>query len=547
MRVHDTKELRDVLTDMADYSDLDSSFYFPMASAYFYLSDINRASYYTQELLHAENSITEIIEFKFLQAYIYQIQNNEAAYVESMKDIMANLKIEERKRPELKKQSQHLSYYLRASMGVINPDKFEKKLKKAKPYLNESDYNEIAYSWAVKNNAYEKSLQIYHKMDEKEMWVRFSNNLVFQEHDKIENLLNVYISSLSMGDASQATELDGQIALSQSFTYDGLSKNGYNQNAYIHHRDLSKIRNDYLDVKTSYYSRKPLLQKFVKVDNRVYVQNGIYFDSNIEYYKNTTLDEKKLLTVPNHTLEAGVGFKKIFDRGSVSAHLDYYDSMEKYYGASISTRYRFSTDLTAEAKFVLNDNALESTQLLLGGKKDTLALNLIWNFLNSTSLDVSYEKNLYTSQDEVDLGDGDIGRIGLTHQIRNGYPDIRIGSFAEFGIYNETTGSKGVIDELQASDYEVLPRDFYNLGVNLSYGMANADDYTRAWRPYVEFYPYYNSEQDDYTFGLNVGYSGKVWHQDHLIFGASYSESVDGIGGKTFEVFLDYHFMYAHP
>ena len=547
MRIHDTKELHEILTDMADNLDLDYSFYFSMASAYFYLSDIDRASYYTQELLHAQNPITQILEFKFLQAYIYQIQNKEAAYISSMKDILKDLKAQSKKNPALLKQNDYLSYYLRAAMSILNPDKFEKKLKKAKPYLSEKNYKEIAYSWAVQNSAYEKSLQIYHTINEKDIWIQFSNSTVFQNHDSIGNLLDIYLPSLSMGDASQATEKDGQIALSQSFTFDGLNKNQYNQNAYIHHRDLSKIRSDYLDVKVSRYNREPLLQKYIKIDNKNYLGSAFYLNTNFEYFNNETQDTRTLVSVPDRTIEAGLGLLKVFDRGSVAVHMDYYDSMQRYYGASLSTQYRISTDLVTSAKIIKNGNALESTQLLLGGKKDMLALSVIWSILDSTQLEFLYEKDYYTSQDEVDLGDGDYGRINIIHQIRNGYPDLRLGGFVDYGLYDETSGSRGVIDELQADNYKVLPNDFYNIGMTFSYGMANADDYTRVWRPYVEVYPYYNGYEESYSIGFNAGYGGKIWHQDHLIFGATYTESVNGIGGKIFELFLDYHFMYSNP
>jgi hypothetical protein len=77
--------------------------------------------------------------------------------------------------------------------------------------------------------------------------------------------------------------------------------------------------------------------------------------------------------------------------------------------------------------------------------------------------------------------------------------------------------------------------------------MANSQAYTRVWRPYFEIYPYYNSYTDDFTYGFNAGYGGKVWHQDHLVIGASYTDSVSGVGGKVFELFLNYQFMYYHP
>ena len=77
MDIHDNKNLKELLTDMTEYNELESSFYLPLASAYFYLNDVNRASYYTQELLYNNDPITDLIQFKFLQAYIYQVQNNE--------------------------------------------------------------------------------------------------------------------------------------------------------------------------------------------------------------------------------------------------------------------------------------------------------------------------------------------------------------------------------------------------------------------------------------------------------------------------------------
>ena len=449
MRIHDTPELRNLLTEMADTEELDYSYYFPMASGYFYLSDINRASYYTQELLHLNSPVTKLTQFKFLQAYIYQIQNNKGAFKTSMKNILKDLKAESKEDEGLKTQDEFNSNYLRAAMYVINADKFEKKLKNAKKYLSKTNYDEISYSWAMHNNADEKGLNIYHNMDIRELWVELSNSMVFQKHDEVEDLLSVYLPSLSMGDASQAIEKDGQIALAQSFTFDGYAKNDNNQNAYIHHRDLSKVRTDALDIKVSHYNREPLLQRYIKIENETYLQRQLYLDVNLEYYINETRDEERLVTVPDKTFEAGFGIRKIFERGSVSAHLDYYDSMEKYYGGSLAADYRFSTDLSAGVKVVKNDNALESTQLLLGGKKDTLAVDFRWEFLKSTSLNLLYEKNDYTSQDEVDLGDGHYARMELIHQIRSGYPDIRVGGFIDLGLYDETSGTKGVIDELK--------------------------------------------------------------------------------------------------
>ena len=547
MGVHDNENLRGVLADMTQNSALDSSFYLPLASAYFYLNDVNRASYYTQKLLYDNNPITELTQFKFLQAYIYQIQNNEEAFKSSMINIVSALKEEAKENPLLKTQDLHLSNYLRSSMYVNHPDKFEKDLKKAKKYLSKQNYQEISYSWANKNSAYEKSLRIFYKIDKKELWLRFSNALVFQDHSEIENLLDLYLEELSIGDASQALEQDGQVAASQTITFNSLLNNDDNQNAYVHHLDLSKKRSDLLEVKLANHNRSPLLQKYVEINNKTYLQNSFYLDGFFNYYANSTLDAKFLASVPESMKEVGVGLSRFFDRGSVGASFEYHDTMQTYVAASAFSKYRFSTDLKGEIKIAKNINALEGTQLLLGGKKDMLALTLDWQLLNSTSINLLYEKNSYNSQDDVYLGKGDYARITITKQIRNGYPDMRIGAFYDFGKYSETSGSRGVIDRLQSRAAPVLPEDFSNMGVNFAYGMANSGAYTRVWRPYFEVFPYYSKEIDSYTYGFNMGYGGKAWHQDHLSVGASYTDSVSGTGASIFELYVNYQFMYYHP
>jgi hypothetical protein len=547
MDVQDSENVQIILQDMAEGNELDESFYLPMASGYFYLQDINRASYYTQELLSIENPVTKLLEFKFLQAYIYQVQNNEPAFMDALHDVLKDLKAEAKKNPTLKKEDAYLLNYLNAGMYVWAPDKFEKRLKKAKKYLLKKNYDEISYSWAMKNSAIEKSFKIYYRMSKKEQWVQFSHALNMQEHTEIENLLDFYLDNLAMGDASQAAYDDGQKSLAQRIVFEGFMKNDASQNAYIQHMDLSKERSDLFDAKTSYYKRTPLLQKYIELSNRTYMQDGYYLYTGLDYYKNATLDTATLVTVPSHTIKADVGLRKIYDRAYLEAHVELNKAMKNYIGYSLIGNYRVSTDLTANIEYAKNKNALESTQLFLGGKRDMLSFNLNWQILNSTSVDIRYEFNNYSSQDEVNLGDGKYWQVSVHQQIRNGYPDILIGAFYDNGIYSERSGSKGIIDELQAEQFEVLPQNFYNVGVSLSYGMTNSQAYTRVWRPYFEVTPYYNSDTDDYTYGFTAGYGGKVFHQDHLVIGTSYTDSVSGVGGSIFELFLKYQFMYYHP
>ena len=536
-----------ILNDMAENPKLKSSLYLPMASAYYNMNDINRASYYVQKLRELNDPTTKLLEFELLEAYIYQAEQNEIGFKSKMHSVEQRLKAKAKANPRLKKSDRFLSSYLRVAMYVLNPDKFEKRLKKAKPYLSSRNYNEIAYSWAIQNSAYEKSLKIYHRMHHKELWLVFSNALVFQQHTIIEDILEQHLYSVAINDASNAAYKDGQIALAQEMSYRSIEQNQKSLSGYIQHLSLVRERSDEFHAKTAYTYREPLLQKYLALNNSTYLQDGYSLKSRLFYADNSTTDKKLYNEVADNALEIGVGLKRRYNRGELTVETHYHDAMSSYMEYALSGKYRASTDIRVGAKVGKNMNTNESTQLLLGGKKDGAAVDLSWMILNATTIDFHAEYNKYNSQDDVNLGTGRYSRVLVARQFRSGYPDIRVGIFYDRGLYDETSGSRGVIDLLTPNPTNVLPANFYNIGVNLSYGMMNSNLYTRVWRPYIEFSPYYNSDLDDYTYGFNAGIGGKVFHQDHLAIGASYTDSVNGIGGRILELYLNYQFLYYHP
>ncbi|MBU0719744.1 tetratricopeptide repeat protein [bacterium] len=541
------KELAKVLFDMAQDLSLDKDYYMSMASAYFYLQDVNKASFYLQKLIESKHKDTKSIDFKFLQAYVVHSQNNEGAFLQGMREIVESLEKEALKRAELKKENHFLSYYLRASMFVLGAEEYEAKLQEAKRYISEANYNEILYSWAVKNNSAEKSHAVFQKIKNKEVWMKFNNALMFQNHSEIENILDAYLGSLPINDAFQAAEQDGQIALSQTLAFEALDKNSDSQSGYMQHLNLSKEYGDRFESQISYYNRDPLLQENISLKNSSYLGESLYILTELQYNKNSILDNNILIKVPQDVLRAEMGIKRLFKRGHVALHVGIHQAMREYDSYALLGEYKVSTDLKANIGIEKNTDAQESVQLLLGGKKDMLSLELNWAFLDSASIDMLYEFNKYESQDEIFLGRGNYGRLSLTKQIRLGYPDISAGMFYDYGEYSDTQTDKGTADEIQKEKLAVLPEKFYNMGASFTYGMANSTAYTRVWRPYFSLNPYYNGQSHEYNFACSAGYGGALWHQDHLVFGASYTESVKGSGGSMLEIFLKYQFLYRHP
>ena len=545
MEISDVKNIKLLLMEIEDDAPVSESLYFPLASAYFYLHNIDRAAYYLDEMRLRENRSIESIEYKFLLAYVKQMQNNEESFQTLMREITETLKKQMKDNPSLKKDNNILSNYLRAAMYVLNPDKFEKKLKKAKPYLKKQNYDEIAYSWSVYIKAYEKSHKVYEQTHTKELWMQFSDALIFQHHTRIENLLDHYLQLLAPGDTVSALLGDGQTAFAQSKNFEQLSNNSASENGYIQYLDLTKRRTDMLDLKLARLLREPLLQNYLNLSNRTYLGDSWYIGEGIQAYRNSSTDTTTLINVPATTYKVSLSAKKEFQRGYTQMQITYNHSMQNYLSVYLDGEYRASTDFTFGAKVGKNIEAQETTQLYLGGKKDSIEARVRYQILNSTVINVRYQQAKFYAQDDLYLGDGDYLVTNVSYQIRNGYPDMLVGVFYDTASYDETSGSRGIIDELQTQNFQVLPNKFYNVGMNFSYGMVNRSIYTRVWRPYFEFAPYYNSDIDDYTYSVHIGYGGKVWHQDHLSIGASYSNYLNGVGGQIFEIYINYQFLYT--
>ncbi|MDD5400079.1 MAG: tetratricopeptide repeat protein [Sulfurimonas sp.] len=543
---HFDEELKTVLKDLEETQNISDEYYMPMASAYFYLQDIDRASYYLQQLTDTNHYSVNSLDFKFLKAYIYKAQNDEDSFNSSIKTILKELEENGRGDSSLLKNDTYLNRYLRASLYTLSADEFQKKLFESKEYLLKKNYDEISYSFAIDNGAYEDSGLIYQNIQNKEIWHRFNNAVIFQNRSEIEDMLELYLASLPVDDASSEAKKDGQIALSQTLAYDSLDKNSYSENSYIQHLSLSKDYANKFDAKFSHYKRDELLQKSLQLNNKIYILNGWYLFNEVDYVKNSILDENLFNQIPKDTIKAGMELRKIYDKVYFDFGLAYHESMKNYLSYKIDASYQMSKNLKTDISYEKNKEAKESIGLLLGGKKTSYDFKINWNVLNSTSLNILYELNDYSSQDDVELTKGSYARISASKAYRLGYPDISVEAFYDYGAYSAGSNSlNGTIDMLYKKPTLAVPKDFYNIGAVFNYGMVNSNSYTRVWRPFFSFSPYYNGQSNSFNFGFDGGMGGKIFNQDHLVFGLNYSESVNGVSAKAMEFYIKYHFLYA--
>ena len=538
------EEAKSLLLAYEQKHDLSIENSFVYASLYFQLNEIDRANYYLDNVFYFDTSIKDSLEFLYLQASIHEAQAKRSLALQEYRKILQILADDFQKDPRLTQQDDRLLIYFAAALNVFNRDHFERELAKYRTYLTPQEYTNIRYSLAIKARSYEKSHSIYTKANRDALWMQLSDALLYTNYTKLENLLYYDLEALPKQDATAAAKKDMQLALAQTLSFQALQTNRLNNNAYLMHLDLAKKRDDLFDVTTALYDRDPLVQTMFLMRNRTYLRDNFYLYAKVNLYKNNSKDKQQLFNLNSSTTVVDFGVKKEWQRLQIFMHYGYKKALVNYVQYGLLADYKLSKKLDFYANYEHAIDVEDSTYLYVGGKKDMLEFRVDYAFLNSFVLDVLYQKNSFYSQDSVFIGKENYFRTALNKQFRAGYPDLGVGLFFDKGSYFRASPSNyGVLGKI-TNETVIMPENFYNVGAEFRYGMQNAEIYTRVWRPYFSISPYYNSFSNNFDIGLSAGYGGKVYKNDHLIFGFDYSQPTNGLNDKIYKLFVNYKILY---
>ncbi len=537
-----TEELREMIFEIEERGSIDSRLWLPLASGHFNLQHSDRAAMYVKRLLAEHPDNTDI---RFLYAYILQVQNETAAFMKQMKIIYARLEAKRQRDPSVMRDQQFLDPYLKSAMYIVGPDRFETMLLQSKPYLDTIHYEHLSYFWALRNNAHEQAHMILSAMQRTEPWMKLNRALYMKDMTDVQDLLYRCYTELPSRDRVTAARQSGNLSFAYTLAFEGLEHNREDEALYRQFKEYSEVRADRFDLGGGYLGRAgSLRQSTLSVAGRHYIGRGMWFDLSAENVRNTISDHTILAEVPGNELSVGVTLKKELERGSVLVGAGYRNAMKHYYSAEASLDWRLGDRWHLDVKGAWHAKATETIYTLLGGHKNMLSAFVAFQYLPSTQLFFSVDYASFHSQDDVRLGEGEHFMLRWQYLLRQGYPDLAGGVFAEYGTYDETSGSRGVIDRLMPYTFKALPEEFANIGISLQYGLQNENSYTRVWRPYAEFTPLYNCKTNDFSFALRGGIGGHIWNQDHLLLGFDYNQALNGTDETTFGIFVSYRLFY---
>ncbi|MEA3523610.1 MAG: tetratricopeptide repeat protein [Campylobacterota bacterium] len=539
--IEDQNNLRVVIFEIEEQDHIPYDLWLPLAVGHFQLQRSDRAYNYITMLIKAGSTN---IDVKFLYAYIMQTREETDAFMDMMKTITEIMEAQKLKNPSLMLNPDFLERYLKAYMYFMPSDDFIELLEASKPILKPRSYTEISIFWALRHDEKERARFLAGLLTYVEPWMKLNMAIGFDSRTRQMDILYRYYSILPIRDRVDAAINTGQISFAQTLAFEGQRENKYDYLLYKQGKDLSEANVHKFIMQTGYNDRDTLEQYYAKAENRYYLMRAWTFIADAYIAENHNSDITQLATVPYYDRSIQAGLYKKFTRGYAEAKVGVRSAMADYSNYSLLVNYQLSSHYNLEVGYDKSARAEESMYLLLGGKKDMTSGRIEFQYLPSLGFALNLESNQYYSQDDYYLGKGYSGRIEWTKQIHAGYPDTAFGMYYDFGDYDEDSGYKGVIELLQPYRTKALPDNFYNIGMNFFYGTMNKDTYTRAWRPYAEFIPYYNGFADQFNFAVGAGYSGLAFDKDHMSFGFNYNQAVNGTQESLFELYLRYHMLY---
>lgn len=542
MDTKDMQALSNLLFSLEEKKDVSPKLWLPMAVAYFSIQDGDRAAYYLDRL---KQNKMQSRESDLLYAYVKQSQNDENAFYKETGVIYKKMKKELQYRPEKSIDPDFMQTYLSVKIFFVGADEFEESLQTAKPVLKHDAYKSLSLSFAQRENIDEQVNIMAEPMKVSEPWIRL--NLALSSHDKQSqhDIIYRYYRILPVGDILTAATDNNQIAFAQSIAFEGLEKNEKNSLLYQQMRNLHNEHADSFVLKAGYLSRSGLDQTYSDMHNSYYLAKGYSLETDLFLASNSISDDTIFNSMPSSSTSFGVGIKKRFERGSYQVDLGLRDSADTYNYFSFKYNSIISRRLNIELTVDKAAEAQESVYLMVGGYKDRIGVQTTYSILGSSTIGLYLEEAQYSSDDGVSLGSGFMGRLDYSYLQRSAYPDITITPYYTFGVYDEKSGSKGVIDDMLVfTDGNVISDDFWYTGVDLSYGMENRYNYVRVWRPFFSVSPYYNGRESQFNYGFSAGLGGELFGQDNLSLVAEYAESIGGNTGQLWRTYFRYKILY---
>lgn len=255
-----------------------------------------------------------------------------------------------------------------------------------------------------------------------------------------------------------------------------------------------------------------------------------------------------LVNVPGTVEERGATLRLRHDGAYTDFRLLSRTAVSDHSGLGLTHGRELSSRLSAVLGLGYRDKATETVPLFLGGTRDRVSASLSYRLGPHEYAYTEAWAARFHTQDGSYLGRGEGISWEVGHRFRIEYPDWRVrltGAHSHYLADGRVDARAARLDPSGGAQGAAffIPQSFDVYGAYASFGDSYRDRYSRAFRPWLDVGPTWNSVSGT-GFLFSIGAGGSVFGHDRLSAYFTRSKGGNAIGGYTTIGGLRYEYLF---
>lgn len=406
---------------------------------------------------------------------------------------------------------------------------------------------ELVLSWLLSQEAFDAAKMWLWKNYARRMtapgWAELAIALEDNDWESIHAIVTRHTKTLSRSDNIEAASRLDRLTLAQTLAFDSMSRDPDNTVAHVQYQEAIKFAVDQITSRIMFEDRRPLSSYAWKT--AIPIQLGrmeVRPEASVTWQ--TSTDASAFSGVPHvdRQIGASVGYR----RPSMFLRLTGFQrsAVSNFWGVGMMYEQAWNDHFSSILTLGRNYKADDSIALQVGGVKDFIRGQGLYYFSKRQFVSLQLDAPWFFTQSRDALGHA-LGVEGaLGHHLRREYPDVTVrvtGNVRRYWRVNTLPASIRPIfpgNQPLTSDL-VVPREFSQLGINLSFGDSIRDVYTKGIRPFGLLGANHNST-NGFGYSVEAGMAARLLGQDRLVLFGSHIRGGFGQNAKTTQMNLEY-------
>ena len=471
-------------------------------------------------LLHSSH----IIEYQVVYADLLELQDRAEGAKKVRLKLFKNLNKQIKNNPALLKDKAFARVYLGLTLRYKTPHKKRAVyFNSFKSLFSKDEFIEMQLGQYTYSGNTDMVRYLANKHQINIPWLDLYLAMSFEDNLKKQQLLKEHKDTLAFRDRVMASLDIGDRAGAYSLAFQGLEDNSRDSQLFRIYNDM--VNSDYpkAHFSTNY---KYLTPQISAVEKKISYKFNIYkgIESKISW-KSHQYKRDKIKNISDNSLSFALkNSNKSFLWGlSLTKH----NSYDNFTSASLDLKY-----ISANFEMVLSSKyqqkTMQTPQLQVEGMENRVDLNIRKVLTQRIQMGLNYKRSNYKLQNREKIGSSEHLQLSGDYLLRAGYPDIRVNGYVSQNHYSEVKKA-------------LLPKDFVEIGTQLSIGNASKESIHGSWRPFGTVGMAFNNHHDLGT-SLSLGIAGSMKGEDTMALKFDYSKGIDSIAEPYYGFGLEYKF-----